>query len=206
MPWRKRTSFLFVHLQCLAIEKTFPGCLNHVVLRGQSDGCVRTLAAQPYPLLLSRAIAGAVTESLPGPVRDQPRVLGWDSSLGYPGEGTRAGVHDARKQGARCLAGTIHTEGETVKLDKLKELVYDWLRKRGLEPKPALSSVTAVVELLREYVQESFDEGKLSLHAVRRPTQGVIDEHWHLQGSITPVWKVLGSWQRGEPLDLRTPV
>ena len=56
-----------------------------------------------------------------------------------------------------------------------------WLRKRGLDPATALAGLPTSVPLLREFVQESFDEGKVSLRAVNHAIQGATDVHWHLQ-------------------------
>ena len=205
-----------------------------MVLRGRAGQKNLTRLAQPYPSELCTALAYEVTlacgfsaERLT-PLLDPPRAPVWDATLGYPGEGPafwrlyfwlvmlncnvfhsgagRGGPHGALKQGARQLAATQHTAEVTKLRVRWRDHLYWWLRQRGCEPNFALASVTHAVPLMREFVQESFDEGKLSLKSVKLAIQGACDYHWHLQGALRPVWKLLRSWEKGEPLDLRTPV
>ena len=68
MPWRKRTGFLGVNLECEWRQCKGRVCsrtgLPHLELKGRPEGELLTQQAEAYPYELCRALVGAVARAL----------------------------------------------------------------------------------------------------------------------------------------------
>ena len=84
-------------------------------------------------------------------------------------------------------------------------LIYNWIAGEGLE-EDHLEDVSTAEPLLREFVQAAFDRGTVSLRSVKAALQGLGERKYNLLGQLKPVWRVVTSWERGEPVDMRTPI
>ena len=188
-PWKKSTGIAFWHARPLHLVRKCTRDHEHVVLRGHGpNGVPWTRVAQPYPAPLCHSWAQYIdwlarAARCTGNVkafRDAPRTTGWDSALGYPGEGhtcicafiillfllprlivaPRRGVHGAARQGARTLAETINTEHENKLRSRCTTLVYNWMARENHD-RSLLEGESTAVPLLRSFVQHANDEGSI---------------------------------------------
>jgi len=116
------------------------------------------------------------------------------------------GPHGAAKQGGtRILADTVNTALENKLREKSIVLIFNWMAKEGYDEQH-LDDVSTALPLLRQFVQSAFDLGTISLRSVKAALQGLGEKKYHLLGNLKPVWRIVSSWERGEPVEMRTPM
>jgi hypothetical protein len=118
----------------------------------------------------------------------------------------RGGPHGAFRQGPRNLAGTVNTELETRLRERSVLVIFNWFVEAGYVPEDVLQTPATAIGPLREFVQDAFDRGVLSVRTVKAALQGLADQKYGLLGQLRPVWRLVTSWERGEPSDMRTPL
>ena len=70
----------------------------------------------------------------------------------------------------------------------------------------SLIQLTQLCLTCEPFVQHAFEKGDISLRSVKAVLHALAERHYVLLGHIRPAWRLITSWERGEPLDMRTPL